>query len=200
MIKTLVENDKYARLEIERRWKVDPERLPDLSALKRIRIRDKYLTGTRLRLRRMEYIDQGVTHYKLCKKYGKTSDHVEPMTNFYLERSEYEILDGLPGKAIAKDRFPFEFEGQPFSIDRYGEPHAGLYTVEIEFRSEDAAREASPPPFALEEVSADPRFAGSFLAGVQAAPADADSTFPVDRRMAERYRRGTTNSNPRRRR
>ena len=44
---------KYARLEIERRWLVDRNRVPDLDACPQDLITDKYLDGGRLRLRRI---------------------------------------------------------------------------------------------------------------------------------------------------
>ena len=44
---------KYAHIERERRFLVDPGKRPDLAGLSFVEIEDRYLDGTRLRLRRM---------------------------------------------------------------------------------------------------------------------------------------------------
>ena len=50
---------KYAHVERERRWLIDPARLPALSA-EYVLIEDRYLSGTRMRLRRMTDCADGV--------------------------------------------------------------------------------------------------------------------------------------------
>lgn len=51
---------RYSLPEIERRWRVNPDLLPDLSQLPRRVLTDKYLTHTRLRLRKVESEDKVV--------------------------------------------------------------------------------------------------------------------------------------------
>jgi hypothetical protein len=61
-----IREGKYARVERERRFLLDsPPPLP--SAASR-RITDRYLPGTRLRLRRVEYLDSGACELKLTQK------------------------------------------------------------------------------------------------------------------------------------
>lgn len=94
---------KYALEEIERRWLVDLAAAGPLAQFPCREIDDRYLTGTRLRLRCMRDGTQVV--HKLCKKYGKAPGGVEPITNLYLTQAEYETLAQLPALAVRKHRY-----------------------------------------------------------------------------------------------
>ena len=64
---TEARDPKYARVEFERRWLVDASARPPLDGLSFTLIEDRYIEGTRLRLRRMA---RGArTVLKLTKKY-----------------------------------------------------------------------------------------------------------------------------------
>lgn len=135
---------KYSLLEIERRWSVDSTLLPPLEGMPFLEIEDRYLAGTRMRLRRVTG-SQGPSVYKLCKKYGPTAPWVEPITNLYLTEREYEVLRDLHAKVVRKRRY--RVEGG--SLDIFEDGRAPVF--EIEFDSEGEARMYSPPGFAVTE-------------------------------------------------
>ena len=62
---------KYALWEIERRFLVDPAKLPALDPASERRIEDLYLDGGRLRLRAVTWTVSGRREFKLCKKYER---------------------------------------------------------------------------------------------------------------------------------
>jgi hypothetical protein len=70
---------KYARLELERRWLVDTARRPALDGLGITVIEDRYIDGTRLRLRRMSRPDLGEVKWKLTKKYECADPSARPI-------------------------------------------------------------------------------------------------------------------------
>lgn len=151
---------RYSQLEIERRWLVDKSLLPELSSLPVRLITDRYLDHSRLRLRKIEKADQ--VEYKLCKKYGKTSEISEPITNLYLSAEEYTMLSVLPGRTLVRQRFTYLFQGVAFSINvMVGKP--GPVIAEAEFSSEAEARECDPPPFCTEEISSRIEYEGVSL-------------------------------------
>src|SRR5512141_2012631 len=133
---------KYSLLEIERRWLVDPAQLPALDAADARRIEDRYLAGTRLRLRRVTAPGGAVT-MKLCKKYGRRDTIGEPITNLYLDAAEYAALAALPAAALVKRRYRFG-DG---TIDVHESPRQGLALFEQQFESVEAAALFSPPDF-----------------------------------------------------
>jgi CYTH domain-containing protein len=158
---------KYALEEIERRWLVDLVTVGPLAQLACREIDDRYLAGTRLRLRRVEADGQAV--HKLCKKYGKRPDGSEPITNLYLTPAEYDALARLPGHAVRKHRYALAGG----ALDVYVAP-AGLAIFEKEFGSVAEAQAYLPPAFAGVEVTHDPRYTGAALAGLSCSGAEAE--------------------------
>jgi CYTH domain-containing protein len=140
---------KYSIPEIERRWLVDAGQLPDLSTLKRVSIVDRYIRGTRLRLRMLESAEG--TKYKLCKKYGKESQFTENITNIYLSLVEFSLLVTLPAKVVNRERYYLQLEDVVMSINLPDGNHPII--AECEFGSLEKARAFVPPEFCTEEVS-----------------------------------------------
>ena len=151
---------KYALDEIERRWLADRAVLPNLDTLDQAVIRDKYLDGTRIRLRKV-ISGQSVT-YKLCKKYGKTSPICEPITNIYLSAEEFALLDSLPGAILDRKRYYDSIAGVKWSINITSQHEAIL--VEAEFGSIEAALATTPPNYCRREVSDSFEYEGATLA------------------------------------
>ena len=100
---------RYAKLEREQRWLVPtvPER-----AGRGIVIEDRYVTGTRLRLRRAEGTS-GVLH-KLAQKVRPAEGGGGPervkITNLYLSEDEAAVLRQLPAAVLRKHRWPVRHE------------------------------------------------------------------------------------------
>lgn len=157
---------KYARIEEERRFlvKVLPNDL-DLDA-EYMWIIDRYLTGTRLRLRRMESEDGSKKIYKFGQKYRSAGlpPYQTVMTNIYLDENEYESLSVLGGATLIKRRYPYEHAGYNYSLDIYSGHLEGLKLAEIEAVAGQQITLLSTPEFALREVTNDPFFYGGNLA------------------------------------
>ncbi len=159
-----VDAPKYALPEIERRMLVDAAQLPDLRGLPWRDITDRYISAGRLRLRKVTNPDETEPVYKLCKKYGGTSAYEELIVNIYLTAQEYNALRVLSGCDLAKRRYTYDYEGRRFSIDAHTGTLAGLYLCEYEAASVPELLAAAFPPFAIEDVTANPNYSGLCLA------------------------------------
>ena len=155
---------KYARIEYERRFLVDPAfdwRRGTKSYSKLIE--DRYLACGRLRVRRLEDSDTGRVAYKLTKKYESDSVFAQPIVSVGLSVAEYETLASLPGHDLSKRRFYNECDGLVFSVDVFLGKLEGLILCETESESLDALHAARFPEYARWEVTTDPFFTGGSL-------------------------------------
>lgn len=156
---------KYARIERERRYlltQLPPGLVPDSS---HTRITDRYITGTRLRLRRMEDPQGNVTALKLTQKYLPPHQlGVETIiTNLYLNEAEYTALSCLEGPTLRKRRYPYPYNGRTYGIDVFEDALCGLILCEVELDEQTAAHLFEMPCFALREVTDDAFFTGGNL-------------------------------------
>ena len=149
-----------ARVERERRFLLAGPPDPAEVTVTR-RIADRYLTGTRLRLRRSRDQGTGVEQYKLTQKIpAGTPGPVQGwITSIWLDRAEYDVLAGLPAAALAKTRLSVP----PLGVDVFGGRLQGLLLAEAEFDSDQACTGFVPPAGCVAEVTADPRFTGGRL-------------------------------------
>lgn len=149
---------KYALLEFERRWLVDLTAVGCLEAYPYRDIDDLYISGTRVRLRKITEPD-APSIFKLGKKYGKQTSISEPITNLYLSELEYLLFVYFPGYRIQKRRYSI----QGGALDVYSEPvQAAIF--EVEFADEETAEAYKPPSFVSREITDDPSFTGISLA------------------------------------
>lgn len=160
---------KYSHVERERRFLVDPARMPELDALACVLIEDRYVTGTRLRLRRMTEHSTGRVVMKLSKKYDVADVRARPLVTAYLTDGEYALLESLPARPLEKRRYAIGEEG--FSIDVFSGPLAGLFLSEIEQSDEVSLASVKQPGWASAEVTDDPRYQGGQLAMLDEAGA-----------------------------
>ena len=157
---------KYARIEEEHRYLVTSLPREIRGSTEFIRIVDFYITGTRLRLRRMESSRGEILTFKLGQKYQAEDLQVHQaiMTNMYLNEGEYRKLRALGGAEINKRRYPYESEKLLYSLDVFEGSLQGLILAEIERRPGVILTGLSVPGFAAQEVTGDPRFNGGHLA------------------------------------
>jgi CYTH domain-containing protein len=148
---------KYAVVERERRFLV--ERVPDGVSSTR-RIVDRYVVGTRLRLREVVDGDGGVTR-KLGHKVRLTDGPQEvACTSLYLDDAEWALLSELPARTVRKTRHIVDRDGLKVAVD---ELEDGTLIAEID--DGDGARTPVPEWLAvLEDVSGDERWTGAGLA------------------------------------
>jgi len=156
---TVTQGPKYSLPEFERRWQV-PGGLPRDIELGHPRvIHDRYIRNTRLRLRKVRDPDGGVV-LKLGKKYPSDDGGFERVVSVYLHESEFELLAALPAWEAGKRRYAVVGG----ALDEYLYPRQGLVVFEVEFDSEQAARDYQPPAFAGAEITGDASFSGFTIA------------------------------------
>jgi CYTH domain-containing protein len=166
----------YARPERERRFLL--RALPQ-GSVDPIDIEDRYIVGTRLRLRRMSDGTAAAT-YKLAQKVPDRADpSLVMITNTYLSAAEYEtLLAALPALTVRKTRY--RMPGPvALSVDDFRGPLAGLVLAELAVAGSEgwppsaglaeAAGPGADPPPTVAEVTDDPRFTGGELARTGAA-------------------------------
>jgi CYTH domain-containing protein len=155
--------DKYALVERERWFLLAGPTADGLpAAAGQARITDRYLTGTRLRLRRVTRPGSPEPEYKLTQKVpaARPGPVRGLITNLYLSRAEYGLLATLPGAELAKTRLFFP----PYAVDVFGPPRRGLVLAEVELDTEADLAACPPPPGSVAEVTCDDRFTGGRLA------------------------------------
>lgn len=161
----MAKREKYARIELERRFL-----LRDFPAgLERThyhtQIFDNYITGTRLRLRKIREPYKREWTWKLTQKFAPDSNDFSRtlITNIYLSQFEYEQLAVFEGNELRKNRYPYEHEGRVFSVDVFLGTLWGLILAETEFATDEEMRAFTPPPFVVREVTNDELFTGGRL-------------------------------------
>jgi CYTH domain-containing protein len=151
--------NKYTRVEWERRFLL--KQFPGSVELTHPRrIVDRYIDGTRLRLRQIADRD-GNEVFKLTQKIAEqpTGARRGLITTFYLSKQEFEVFAKLPAKILVKTRHSVP----PFGIDVFETELDGLILAEAEFNSAEEASSLELPSFASHEVTNDPRFTGGSL-------------------------------------
>ena len=151
---------KYARVERERRFLLAGPP-PASAVIASRRITDRYLPQTRLRLRRVDYLDSGACEFKFTQKVpaGRPGFVQGLITNTYLSAVEYDLLASLPAEVLCKCRLSVP----PLSIDVFDPPLHGLVLADVEFSTDAAAESFLLPPAAIAEVTDDARFTGGNL-------------------------------------
>ena len=162
---TIVPESKYARIERERRYLLDdlPEGLTRASP--HVQITDNYITGTRLRLRKVREPQTNKWTVKFTQKFAPNAADLSRtiITNLYLTATESEVLGVFEANEIRKNRYPYEFEGRKFSIDMFLGDLFGLVLAEIGFDSDEELDSFPPPPFVVEDVTHNKLFTGGNL-------------------------------------
>jgi hypothetical protein len=162
------EEPKYARRERERRFLLAA--VPDRPVTRTLHIVDRYLTGTRLRLRRATRTPDADSPaapavHKLTQKVPGHGGLPGLVTTIYLDTAEYAVVSRLPAAVLRKTRLTMP----PLGVDVFEGPLTGLVLAEVEFEDDAAMAAFAPPPEAIAEVTAEPRLSGGLLATTTAA-------------------------------
>ena len=156
---------KYARVERERRYLLQdlPEGLTRASS--HVQITDNYLTGTRLRLRKIRNPQTNKWTVKLTQKFAPDAEDFSRtiITNIYLNALEAETLGVFDANEIRKNRYPFEFEGRKFTVDMFLGDLFGLVLAEVGFETDEEIDNFRSPPFAIADVTGSEVFTGGSL-------------------------------------
>jgi len=162
---TIVPDSKYARVERERRYLLAdlPEGLT--RADPHLQITDNYITGTRLRLRKVREPRTNKWTVKFGQKFAPDPEDLSRtiITNVYLNALEAEMLSIFNANEIRKNRYRFEFEGREFGVDMFLGDLFGLVLAEVSFETDEELDSFSKPLFAIADVTNDPVFSGGSL-------------------------------------
>ena len=161
----VIPESKYARVERERRYLLRdlPEGLT--RADHHLQITDNYITGTRLRIRKVRDPKTNKWVVKFTQKFAPNPHDFSRtiITNIYLSAIEAETLSMFDANEIRKNRYKFEFEGRTFSIDMFIGDLLGLVLAETGFESDEEMDNFPLPSFALADVTNNELFTGGRL-------------------------------------
>jgi CYTH domain-containing protein len=159
---------KYARVERERRYLLQdlPEGLT--RADRHLQITDNYITGTRLRIRKVRDPQTNKWTVKFTQKFAPDPLDFSRtiITNIYLNALEAETLGVFDANEIRKNRYPFEFEGRKFSVDMFLGDLFGLVMAEVSFETDEELISFPKPEFAIADVTNIELFTGGQLCGL----------------------------------
>ena len=162
---TIVPDSKYARVERERRYLLAdlPEGLT--RADHHLQITDNYITGTRLRIRKVRDPRTNKWVVKFTQKFAPNPKDLSRtmITNTYLNAIEADTLAVFEANEIRKNRYPFEFGGRKFSVDMFLGDLFGLVLAEASFETDEELDSFPKPPFALADVTNNEIFSGGKL-------------------------------------
>ena len=162
---TVVPESKYARIERERRYLLQdlPEGLS--RADPHVQITDNYITGTRLRIRKVRDPRTNKWVVKFTQKFAPNpSDYSRTIiTNTYLNALEAESLSIFDANEIRKNRYKFQYEGREFSVDMFLGDLFGLVLAEVSFETDDELDNFAKPAFAIADVTNRELFTGGRL-------------------------------------
>jgi CYTH domain-containing protein len=162
---TVVPESKYAHVERERRYLLQdlPEGLN--RADHHLQITDNYLTGTRLRLRKVRDPKTNKWIVKFTQKFAPDAKDLSRtiITNTYLNATEAEMLAVFEANEIRKNRYAFEFEGRQFSVDMFLGDLFGLVLAEVSFETDEELDSFAKPPWAVADVTNVEVFTGGRL-------------------------------------
>jgi CYTH domain-containing protein len=162
---TILPESKYARVERERRFLLQdlPEGLS--RADHHLQITDNYITGSRLRIRKVRDPRTNKWTVKFTQKFA-----IEPhdlsrtiITNTYLNAVEADTLSMFNSNEIRKNRYYFDYEGRKFSVDMFLGDLFGLVLAEVGFETDEELDTFPKPPFALADVTNNEVFSGGKL-------------------------------------
>jgi len=164
-LNTVVPESKYARIERERRYLLQdlPEGLT--RADHHLQITDNYITGTRLRIRKVRDPKTNKWIVKFTQKFAPNPEDLSRtiITNTYLNAIEAETLAVFEANEIRKNRYTFEFQDRRFSIDMFLGDLFGLILAEVSFETDEDLDSFAKPPFVLAEVTNNEIFSGGRL-------------------------------------
>src|SRR5215510_6007579 len=161
----IVPDSKYAQVERERRFLLNdlPEALARTDP--HLQITDNYITGTRLRIRKVRDPKTNKWTVKFTQKFAPDPGDLSRtiITNTYLTALEANTMSVFEANEIRKNRYYFDFEGRRFSIDMFLGDLLGLVLAETGFETDEEMRAFQAPSFALADVTDNEIFTGGRL-------------------------------------
>ena len=181
-------SETYTRVKVERRFVL--RELPAGLTLQsdHLQITDNYITGTRLRLRKVRVPRTNEWTLELTQKFAPAAPHDLSrtlITNIYLSQYEYEVLAVFEGNEIRKNRYPYEHEGRAYEVDVFLGELRGLLLAGTEFGSAEETEGFIAPPFAVFDVTDEEMFTGAGLTHLTAGEIRAALAERADRQTSD---------------
>lgn len=152
--------DKTYRDEFSRLFVVDHLPGSFSPADAHLQIYDNYVSGTRLRFRRVRVpLTREWTRH--LQQRIPTSGHIK-IAEMFLDEDEYRALGAFEGNEIRKNRYFADIEGRSVAFDLFLGPLAGLTMARVVAETAGELDEFEFPYAAL-EVTGEPFFDGSSL-------------------------------------
>jgi CYTH domain-containing protein len=147
--------------EVERKWIVNENELPDLAAIQGIEVRQGYLAlspdGTEVRLRQ-----KGEKYLQTIKSDGGL---VRAEVEIELTKGQFDNLwQTTVGRRLEKTRYEIAFKDVKIELDIFSGYLAGLVMAEVEFLSISDSKRFIAPDWFGKEVTEDNRFKNKNLA------------------------------------
>lgn len=149
-------------VEIERKYLIDTEKLPDLATIRAFHIISQGYLPTEPCTRIRIIGDQAYMTVKGSPKGSSGGPLVRSESEHEIPIVEANQLWLQCRATLSKIRYEIPYEGRIWEVDRFVGPLEGLWLAEVELESEDA--EVRLPPWVTREVTDDPRYANSRLA------------------------------------
>lgn len=162
----VIPESKYARIERERRYLLEDLPAGLSRADHHLQITDNYITGTRLRIRKVRDPRTNKWTVKFTQKFAPNPQDPARtiITNTYLNALEAETLAIFSANEVRKNRYRFESEGRKFSVDMFLGDLFGLILAETSFETDEELNRFPLPAFALADVTHNELFTGGRLA------------------------------------
>src|SRR4029079_9763241 len=127
-----------------------------------LQITDNYITGTRLRLRKVRNPQTNKWSVKFTHTFAPEPHYYARtiMTNIYLNALEAETFAMFDANEIRKNRYSLEFEGREFSVDMFLGDLFGLVLAETGFENDEELDDFVKPAFAAADVTNNVVFTG----------------------------------------
>ena len=165
VVKKEAEREVKAHLEVERKWVVDPAKIPyDLSEKPKTHIIQNYVSyDPTTRIRSVNDGEQYILTIKA--KGGNKSKFSHEEYEFEIDQKDYyHMVKRVIGYTVDKDRYLFFDEtGREIEFDVFHGVHEGLVYYETDFETSDEAASFIPPDFVLKEVTQDRRYNNTSL-------------------------------------
>ena len=155
---------KYAKVERERRWLLDG--LPPFpDDARQVRIVDRYLHGTRLRLREVTETDGTVVRKSATRSASATTRARWPAPACTSTTPSGRRSSALPGDVLSKLRVLVPHGEHTIALDVFEAPYVGLFLAEIDAGDPPAQDRRSPERYrVVREVTDDESYTGAALA------------------------------------
>ena len=150
--------------EIERKWLISAESIPyDLTKEIKLKIVQTYLNfSPEIRVRN---INDGEKYILTIKANMSVDGLVRDEKEYYISEDEYNgLLKKQEGNTIVKNRYQIFDKENIIEIDIFENQLKGLAYMEIEFDSEEKAREFETPSWVIKDVTDDVRYKNGYLA------------------------------------